>query len=724
MNDRSVNGGAGSPSGPRILQFGAFELRTDTGELRKHGIRVRLQMKPLQVLLALLEHPGEVVRREQLQQRLWAADTFVDFESGLNTAANRLRISLGDSADIPRFVETLPRIGYRFIAPVREISINGPGTLAAAVSSEPKKETPEVPEPAVSAPPVPISLPAPLLAPAAGRRRYSGPVVIGGATVVVLLTLLLSGHVTTLVHGQRGAEFHEIPLTSGSIAAARFAPDGQSFYYTVSGEGDWHSYLGTTQSPESRSLNIGNATVVSVSREGELALIRREPDTVDDGPILLRAPMAGGAPRETARSIMSADWAPDGQTIAAVRAIHSRFSIEYPLGTTIYQPLRWASNVRVSPDGGLVAFVEHPLITDDAGQLRVVDAHGKTVALSRSWSSIEGLAWAPAGKEVWFTASKSGSQRALYAMSLNGATRMVGNVPGALRLLDISRTGRVLIARDDDRMLMTGKLATDQHPEDLSRYDYSHADAISSDGNLLLFTESGEAGGAHYSVYLRDRAENKTTRVGSAEGLAISPDHNSVLAMDVKNPGSLILIPIHGGAQKTISGAGVRYQWATFFPDGKRLLAGGSYAGQPLHLYTQGMDGSPPEPLKTNTYLDFAVIAPDQKQVAGYALGRRLVTMSLDTFAVQDVPHSSGLLPVAWSPDGRTLVLSTLDGPVLKIVRLDPHTGASEVADTFTLPDSGTNTRAAAMVAAPSGKFWVCSYMRTASQLYVVDGWS
>src|SRR5579884_370056 len=139
QSDDPAAGRARTLAPPRILQFGAFELRTDTGELRKHGIRIRLQTKPLQVLLALLQHPGEVVTREQLQSRLWPADTFVDFESGLTTAANRLRIALGDSADVPRYIETLPRIGYRFIAPVREV----PVAIPAIEPAPPERPAPQ-----------------------------------------------------------------------------------------------------------------------------------------------------------------------------------------------------------------------------------------------------------------------------------------------------------------------------------------------------------------------------------------------------------------------------------------------------------------------------------------------------------------------------------------------------------------------------------------------------
>lgn len=103
---------------PKARRFGAFELDLRAGELRKNGFRIRLQEQPFQVLQVLLEHPGEVVTREELQTRIWPSDTFVDFEHGLNNAIKRLRETLGDSAERPRFIETRPRRGYRFIAPI------------------------------------------------------------------------------------------------------------------------------------------------------------------------------------------------------------------------------------------------------------------------------------------------------------------------------------------------------------------------------------------------------------------------------------------------------------------------------------------------------------------------------------------------------------------------------------------------------------------------------
>jgi len=110
-----------------VARFGAFEVDLCSGELLKDGLKVKLQGQPIQVLTALLEHPSEIVTREELRQRLWPSETFVDFEHNLNSAVKRLRRALGDSADVPRFVETLPRHGYRFIAPISEPESTGSG---------------------------------------------------------------------------------------------------------------------------------------------------------------------------------------------------------------------------------------------------------------------------------------------------------------------------------------------------------------------------------------------------------------------------------------------------------------------------------------------------------------------------------------------------------------------------------------------------------------------
>src|SRR5579862_3217305 len=108
------------------MRFGAFEVHLRSGEVYKHGIRLKLQDQPFQVLAVLLEHPGDLVTREELRRKLWSSDTFVDFDTGLNSVIKKLRDALSDSAEDPRYIETLPRRGYRFIARVE----NGPPLTA------------------------------------------------------------------------------------------------------------------------------------------------------------------------------------------------------------------------------------------------------------------------------------------------------------------------------------------------------------------------------------------------------------------------------------------------------------------------------------------------------------------------------------------------------------------------------------------------------------------
>jgi cholera toxin transcriptional activator len=155
-----------SPNPNRRYRFGTYELDPSTGDLRKDGkSRPRLQGQPLEILLHLLDHPAEVVTREQLRERLWPADTFVDYDHSLNTAVNKLREAFNDSADNPRFIQTIPRRGYRFIAPIEIVGdtavpanpaeVRSPGVSAAtqgeihsSVLSDPR-ELPPVSRPRV-----------------------------------------------------------------------------------------------------------------------------------------------------------------------------------------------------------------------------------------------------------------------------------------------------------------------------------------------------------------------------------------------------------------------------------------------------------------------------------------------------------------------------------------------------------------------------------------------
>ncbi|MEO8126408.1 MAG: winged helix-turn-helix domain-containing protein, partial [Bryobacteraceae bacterium] len=526
----------------RLARFGAFELDRHTGELRKHGIRIRLQAKPFQILLALLETPGEFVTREDLQRRLWPSDTFVDFESGLNTAANRLRLSLGDSADSPRYIETLPRSGYRFIAPVEEIE------------RSPSVETPASAE-QVPAATTPLPIPPP---------RNLRPWLIG---LIATSLVLLVAFVFQFSRHRYGAEpvLKQITFRRGTVFSARFAPDGESVIYSAKwSTGKRQIYMASPVSPESRPLGLEKMSLASVSRSGELALLGHDPSKPLMDPITLsRVPMNGGAPMEMATKITWADWAPDGTRMAVVRYDAAGDTIEFPIGKVIYKSTGLVSDLRVSPTSDSVAFLEHPFRGDDAGTVKWADTQGNSKVLSSYWGSSAGLAWAPTGTEVWFTASRIGAGRSLHAVTLDGKLRNVAKIPGTLHIHDISRSGRVLVARDNVSMGMTGWREGDTET-DLSWFDWSRAVDVTPDGRLLLFDESGEGAGARYSTYIHRTKTGENMRIGDGLAMALSPDGRWAASMIVREPGKLLLQPVGAGEAKTISGGGVEYNWVHF----------------------------------------------------------------------------------------------------------------------------------------------------------------
>src|ERR1051325_8642479 len=150
-----------------VRRFGSFEINLQSNELRKNGMRLRLSGQPFQVLAVLIEHAGEVVTREELHSRLWKADTFVDFDHGLNNAVARIREVLDDSSGTPRYVETIPRRGYRFIAPLADVQPSIPVGLATEPATS-------APRPITSADPaVPEDRPLQTKVPS-GRRTVAG----------------------------------------------------------------------------------------------------------------------------------------------------------------------------------------------------------------------------------------------------------------------------------------------------------------------------------------------------------------------------------------------------------------------------------------------------------------------------------------------------------------------------------------------------------------------
>ncbi len=685
------------PNG-RVLQFGAFELETGTGVIRKHGTRIRLQGKPLQLLQALLDRPGGVLTREELRDRLWAADTYVDFESGLNTAVNRLRLALGDSADSPRYVETLARSGYRFVAPVGE---SHPPPLAETL-----EENGAPPEPA---------LPPASEAPRRSSRRWL-------PAAALLILAILSGWLFAI--RQRAAPqpaFHQITFRRTTVSGARFGPDGQNVIYD--GQimpGDRELYMANTVSPESRALGFPHAMLAAVSRSGELALL------FSGGPrgerSLMRVPMNGGAPLSIDLGIWSADWAPDNSRMAVLRFGPHAERVEYPRNKLLYESSGWLSDVRVSPSGNEVAFMEHWVMGDDGGDIVFIDGTGARHSVSSGWASADGLAWAPSGREIWFTAARTGVSRALWAASLSGKVRLIAAFPGILTLHDISASGRVLISRELLRSMMTRLVDGTPKEQDLSWFDYTTAEGMSEDGRVVLFDETGEGGGAHHSVYIRRANSPSPIRVSDGFGMAISPDGNWVVTKPDHDQTILNILPTGPGQPRTISGYNLKYDFARFFPGGDKLLVGGSLAGARSRLFIQPLDGKAPRPLTANAYFFRPAISGDGKQIAGVDEERRLLLVPADGGEPKVIATGFGSTVLRWSQSDKTLLAQSDSVPAI-LYRVDVESGKFKPWKEIAPLDLANVSRIWPAHLSQDEHTIVYAYPRILSELFVVDGW-
>ncbi len=679
------------------VRFGAFELRTDSRELYRQGVRVRLQVKPFQVLEALVTRPGELVTREELRNKLWPSGTFVDFESGLNTAINRLRAALGDSAEQPRYIETLPRLGYRFICPIEEAE--GEQAITAPLTVETA--------PSLSLDPIVISL----------SRRFHRAWRTYLASAAVLLAL--GGALLALFHSgsfRHAPEYRPISFRGGVIISARFV-SGSKVVYSANLDNRHRTFVAALDGSKSYALPL-NGMLAAASYRGDLAILSKS--STKSISQLSRSSLDGRLGEILAENASVADWSSDGRELAVVREIGTESLLEFPAGKALYRSQGWIDCVRVSRNGTGIAFLEHPVRDDDGGHVALVDAAGHLRVLTDYWSSTEGLAWSPSGNEVWFTASNGGSSRSLYSVSRSGKVRKLSNQPLSLRLLDVASDGRALLAIDDNRMLMRAALSGSE--AEISQFDFSHIDDMTQDGNVLLFTEGGDAGGRHYAAYVYNKNLHTAKRFGSGRGLSLSPDGTQAVTVDPQDRTALTVTVLASGRSLKVPGQRFRYQWARFMKSGQ-LMVGGSYAGKRLMIAYLNVASGKLVPVAGAPYLDYASLSPDETRIAGQVDGKTQV-FDLATKTLRPVLPQISAIPVAWSGDGKSLYLLAWRDCTYSIVKLRIDTGQVTSWKTIAPKNAFTFEGLAGIAAAPNSDAYAYSYNLRLSRLYLVNGLS
>ncbi|MGH9368186.1 MAG: protein kinase domain-containing protein [Thermoanaerobaculia bacterium] len=561
-------------------------------------------------------------------------------------------------------------------------------------------------------------------APSGGRARRSLPLAAAALLPLLAATAFLLGRGA----GEKpSASFRQLTFRRGTILTARFAPDGGSVVYGAAWDGQpFGVFTARPESPESSQIPLPPADLLALSRSGELALSldRRFVFAWMNGGTLARASLAGGTPRQVLEAVQEADWSPDGGSFAVVRRVGGKHRLELPIGKVLYETAGWLSHPRVSSDGSLIAFVDHPIYADDRGGIAVVDRGGRKRVLTPEWTSAQGLAWAPDGKEIWFTASEKGLNSSLHAVSLSGRLRDLARAPGRLTLLDASKAGRALVTRDASRVGMVGLAPGEKRERELTWLDSSSAVQLSDDGRVLLFTESGEGGGPSYGVYLRSTDGSPATRLGDGQATALSPDGKWALAIAYGARSDLRILPTGPGEPlKVPRGPIERYHWASWMPDGKRILVTGNEPGRGLRIYLQDPDTADIRAVTPEGVGWLLPPTPDGRFACSADPSGRIFLYPIEQGEPRPVPGlEPGDAPLRWADEGRTLFVRRRGGGPLRIDRLDVATGRRELWKEIVPGDPAGFAGFASVQISAGGAAYVYTYHRLLSELFLVEG--
>jgi eukaryotic-like serine/threonine-protein kinase len=696
------------------LQFGPFETDLQKQQLYKRGLPVRLENLPFQVLAALLERPGHAVSREELCARLWPDGTHVDFDEGLNTAVRKLRYALGDSADTPLFIETVPRKGYILIAPVTE------ARAAAHLENDPHPSDGSDNGNAGA-----VDLKPALPRPRPRRRFY----IL--ALAVVLLALALW---QVLRHrAPEQPDFVRLSFRRGAIVSARVTPDGQQAVFGASWDGKpFRLFLVRPGSPDVRDLGI-EADILAISRSGQMAVMLHRHfgfGTVWSRGMLATVSLTGTVPKEMLDDVSSADWSSDGSQLAVVHYSGGACRLEFPVGHLVYEETggAWISHARISPDGERIAFLEHPLANDDMGHAVILHLRNGQKNLSKDFSAAVGLAWENASN-LLFTASKAGvgGGRAIFRFAINGSESLVRRESIALTIHDVTSDGGLLLTRDVQGDEVFGHFQDGTPDRIVTCLNVCVPADLSADGSQLLLSGQGEGVAPGYRAYVLPTAAGAAPKLlGSGQPTGFAPDMQSIIVLfpwgiDPTQIPQLRSLPVGPGEPKALTHDSTSHIWATWFPDGKRFLFLGAEPHHAARSWTQEAGAPNATPLTPEGVVGLK-ISPDGKTVAAIGADKKLWLYP----AIGGSPKLLGSVNAdeevdRWSADGRYLFLTAYGLPA-EVDRVDVSTGARSLVHRISPPDPAGVLAVGPVLVSADAQIYVYAYPRYLSTLYLAHG--
>jgi hypothetical protein len=442
--------------------------------------------------------------------------------------------------------------------------------------------------------------------------------------------------------------FERLTFRLGIVENARFVPGSEDIAYSAAWAGDsLHVYTTRSGALDSRALLETSAVLRDVGADGRLLL--GVGDDVDLTTLAVTPPTGRGQ-REIETHVEEAVWSSDG-TMAVLRVVDGQSAIEYPPRKVLYRTPGVVRSMRISPDGQSIGFIEHPGPGSSSGKVAVVARDGTPRVLSADWGDLTGLAWSPDGRELLFAGARAGAGASVHAVALDGRLRVVLSAAGDLALLDVAADGRLLISRDNPRASVW-VLRENDHPEDLSWFDWGGLGDLSADGRFLLINEFGSGGGVGGALFLRPTNGDAAVRLGTGQGVDISPDGKFVTVVDA---GKLKLIPTGAGQPTELPNPnGFVYRDSQWFPDGKRVSEGVGAPPARRGMYVRDL-ASQTERFITADISTRPAISPTGDSAAFRDLNGDLVVHWLTSSKRQTVAADRGDQVLGWSEDGRYL---------------------------------------------------------------------
>jgi serine/threonine protein kinase/Tol biopolymer transport system component len=544
------------------------------------------------------------------------------------------------------------------------------------------------------------------------RSRWLAAValILAGAAIGFLAHALLSPKPDSPIR------MRKLTFNRGTIFSARFSKDGQTIVYGAAWDGGaLRIYSTRADNPLSRPLDLPPADVLSIAPTGEMAISLGRHFTVGFETLgtLARVPLGGGAPREVLDDVVDADWSPDGKELAVARFADGRYRLEYPIGKVLFQATAWLSNVRVSPDGRLIAFIDHQEVGESEGILKVVDTGGR-VRLTGPAADRTALAWSPKGDEIWSTFP-------FQATTLSGKTRTLWASSGQNdRIADAGPDGRVLFLLNSGRREIVGVDAAG-NAKNLTWFDWCYPSDVSADNTTVLFDVQG-ASTSH--IYVRKLDGSPAAMLADGKSFAFSPDGRSALLTAQVGAGRLLLVPTGAGQPRVLLEGSINIQWGSFTPDGRRIVFTAIEPGHGPRVYVMEMPSGKPQPI-TPEGIHAApghAISPDGTRFAASDQSGALEIYPVAGGSPTPIPGGRpGEYASRWTKDGRGIYVFKPDLPG-RIDLLDVATGERRPWREVVPPDPAGVVQIEPFVVSQDGSTYVYSYRRLLDELELMTG--